>query len=110
ELNSVPVSSSSYGLQYTPKPTDGPVSICVEFNVERGRTQEFLKYMKEVRLIHLRNGAYRWQLSKDLTSPSTYRLEITVPSWNEHLLQLQRMTKIERDLLEKAWSLHTGEN
>ena len=66
--------------------------------------------MKEVRLIQLRNGAYRWQLSKDLTSPGTYRLEITVPSWNEHLLQLQRMTKIERDLLEKAWSLHTGEN
>jgi Transmembrane secretion effector len=109
-LNTVPVSNSSYKLLYIPKPTDGPVSICVEFNVERGRTQEFLKHMKEVRLIHLRNGAYRWQLSKDLTSPSTYRLEIIVPSWNEHLLQLERMTKIERDLLEKVWSLHAGEN
>jgi predicted MFS family arabinose efflux permease len=110
DLNTAPVTSSSYKLLYTPKPTDGPVSISVEFKVERARAQEFLKHMREVRLIHLRNGAYRWQLSKDLTSPSTYRLEITVPSWNEHLSQLERMTKIDRDLLEKAWSLHTGDH
>jgi MFS family permease len=110
DLNPAPVTSSSYKLLYTPKPNDGPVSICVEFNVERGRAQEFLKHMKGVRLIHLRNGAYRWQLSRDLTSPSTYRLEITVPSWNEHLLQLERMTQIDKDLIEKAWSLHAGES
>jgi hypothetical protein len=110
DLNPAPVASSSYKLLYTPKPTDGPVSICIEFNVDRARAQEFLKHMREVRLIHLRNGAYRWQLSKDLTCPSTYRLEITVPSWNEHLLQLERMTKIDKDLVEKAWSLHAGEN
>jgi hypothetical protein len=65
--------------------------------------------MREVRLIHLRNGAYRWQLHEDLTCPGTYRLEMTVASWNEHLMQLERMTKSEKDLLEKAWSFHTGE-
>jgi MFS family permease len=109
-LSPAPVTSSSYKLLYTPKPNDGPVSICVEFNIDRVGAPEFLKLMREVRLVHLRNGAYRWQLSKDLTVPSTYRLEMTVQSWNEHLSQLERMTKFDKDLLERAWSLHVGEN
>src|SRR3984957_10816402 len=109
DLDPAPVTTASYRLLYTPKPTDGPVSICVEFNVDRVRAPEFVHIMREVRLIHLRNGAYRWQLHKDLTCTSTYRLEMTVASWNEHLMQFERMTKFDKDLLEKAWSFHTGE-
>jgi hypothetical protein len=107
-LDPAPVTISSHKLLYTPKPNDGPVSICVEFNVDRVRAPEFVNVMREVRLIHLRNGAYRWQLHEDLTCPNTYRLEITVPSWNEHLMQLVRMTKSDKDLLERAWGFHMG--
>ena len=111
DLNPAALSNSaSYKLLYTPRPTDGPVSISVEFRVEEARIHQFLRLMRQVRLIHLRNGAYRWQLSKELTGPGAYRLEITVPSWNEHLLQLGRMTQAEKDIIEKAWSLHQGEN
>jgi hypothetical protein len=110
DLNPAPASSSSYKLLYTPKADDGPLSICVEFNVDSARVPEFLKLMRDVRLIHLRNGAYRWLLSKDLTGRGTYRLEITVSSWNEHLAQRERMTKLDKAVLEKAWSLHAGEN
>jgi predicted MFS family arabinose efflux permease len=109
-LSPAPVIGSSYKLLYRPKPNDGPVSICVEFKIDDVQAPEFLKLMRDVRLIHLRNGAYRWQLSKDLTIPGTFRLEMTVPSWNEHLLQLQRLTKFEKDLLERAWGLHKGED
>jgi MFS family permease len=109
DLDPAPVTPASYKLLYTPKPNDGPVSICVEFNVDRGRAAEFVNIMREVRLIHLRNGAYRWQLHEDLTSPNTYRLEMTVASWNEHLMQFERMTKSDKDFLERAWSFHTGE-
>jgi hypothetical protein len=31
-----------------------------------------------------------------------------VPSWNEHLLQKERMTKAEKELLQRAWSLQGG--
>ena len=110
DLDPAPLTNSSYKLHYTPKPNEGPVSICVEFNVDQLRMAEFVEVMREVRLIHLRNGAYRWQLHKDLTHPDTYYLEMTVPSWNEHLMQLERMTKLDKDLLQKAWSLHAGEN
>jgi predicted MFS family arabinose efflux permease len=110
DLTPAPANSSSYNLLYKPKPNDGPVSICVEFKIDNVQAPKFLKLMRDVRLIHLRTGAYRWQLSKDLTVPGTYRLEITVPSWDEHLSQLERMTKFDKDLLEGAWRLHMGED
>jgi len=79
------------------------VSIWVAFNVDQLRAAEFVEVMAEVRLIHLRNWAYRWQLQKDPTRPDTCYVEMTVPSRNEHLMQLERMTKLDKDLLEKTW-------
>jgi MFS family permease len=109
DLDPAPVTSASYKLLYAPKPNDGPVSICMEFKVDIGQIQKFIDIMREVRLIHLRNGAYRWHLHEDLTCPNTYRLEMSVSSWGEHLMQRERMTKSEIDLLERAWGFHTGE-
>jgi predicted MFS family arabinose efflux permease len=103
-----PVTSFSHKLIYTPQPDDGPMSITVEFKVDCAHGREFMSLMREVRLIHLRNGAYSWRLHEDLTRPNTFRLEMIVPSWNEHLLQKERMTKAEKELFQRAWSLHIG--
>jgi len=103
-----PVTTFSHRLIYTPEPRDGPMSITVEFKVDCAHGREFINLMREVRLIHLRNGAYSWRLDEDITRPNTLRLEMIVPSWNEHLLQKERMTKAEKELLEKASSLHIG--
>ena len=84
------------------------MSITVEFKVDCAHGREFMDLMREVRLIHLRNGAYSWRLHEDLTRPNTFRLEMIVPSWNEHLLQKERMTKAEKEVLQNAWSLHLG--
>ena len=101
-----PVTSFSHKLIYTPNPHDGPMSITVEFKVDCAHGREFMELLREVRLIHLRNGAYSWRLHEDLTRPNSFRLETIVPSWNEHLLQKERMTKAEIEVLQKAWSLH----
>jgi len=103
-----PVTAFSHKLIYTPEPHDGPMSVNVEFKVDCAHGREFVNLMKEVRLIHLRNGAYSWRLQEELTRPNTFCLEMIVPSWNEHLLQNERLTKTEKEVLEKAWSLHTG--
>ncbi len=84
------------------------MSITVEFKIDCARGREFLSLMRDVRLIHLRNGAYSWRLHEDLTRSNTFRLELIVPSWNEHLLQRERMTKTETEVIEKAWSLNLG--
>jgi MFS family permease len=103
-----PVTTFSHRLIYTPEPHDGPMSITVEFKVDCAHGREFINLMREVRLIHLRNGAYSWRLDEDITRSNTLRLEMIVPSWNGHLLQKERMTKAEKELLEKASSLHIG--
>jgi hypothetical protein len=33
-----------------------------------------------------------------------------VPSWTEYLLEQERLTKDEKQALDKAWSFHVGEN
>jgi MFS family permease len=110
DFEPAPISGASHKLIHVPQPHDGPVSITIEFEVDRMRGREFLDTLREVRLIHLRNGAFSWRLHEDLGSLNTYRVELMVPSWTEYLLEQERMTKSEKEVIDKAWALHTGEN
>jgi MFS family permease len=112
ELNftPAPVTGSSLKLLHVPRPHDGPISITYEFEVHRSSGSEFIRLLREVRLIHLRNGAYSWRLHEDLERANVYRIEMMMPSWTEHLLQRERYTKSERDVLEQVVALHAGEN
>jgi len=93
-----------------PAPQDGPVSITAEFNVDPTRRNDCIELMRDARLIFLRNGAYRWHLYEDLKQPNKFRMEIVVPSWKQHLLQRERMTKNEKDILLKLRNLRTDPN
>jgi MFS family permease len=104
-----PISCAMSPLVYNPQPGDGPVAITFEFEVEQPRSREFLRLMRELRLIHLRNGAFGWRLDEELTRCNTYRVELMVPSWTGYLLQRQRLTKAEQEIIKKAWCLHVGE-
>ena len=73
--------SFSHKLIALPQPQDGPVAITYEFEVDRVREDEFMELMRQVRLIHLRNGAFSWQLHEDLTQFNIFRVEMIVPSW-----------------------------
>ena len=66
--------------------------------------------MRDARLIFLRNGAYRWHLYEDLKQPNKFRIEVVVPSWNEHMLQRDRMTKSEQEIIDKLRALRTDPN
>ena len=66
--------------------------------------------MRDARLIFLRNGAYRWHLYEDLHQPNKFRMEVVVPSWKQHLLERERMTKAEKDVLLKLRGLRTDPN
>jgi MFS family permease len=97
-------------LTHVPRPHDGPVSITIEFEVDQRRGSDFMRKMRDVRLIHLRNGAFSWRLHEDLERFNIFRLEMMVPSWNEHLLQQERLTKSEKEILDQVWSMHLGKN
>jgi MFS family permease len=112
DLDSVPamVMNVGYRLLYSPQPKDGPVLVTVEFQLDRSRGSEFVDLMREVRLIHLRSGAYSWQLFEDPSRLNTFRIEMMVPSWTQYLLQQDRMTKADREVIGQAESLHVGPN
>jgi len=111
-FESVPVSVFAQSLDPNrlPAPHDGPVSIIAEFNVDPTRRNDCIELMRDARLIFLRNGAYRWHLYEDLHQPNKFRMEIVVPSWKEHLLQRERMTKNGKDVIDKLRSLRTDPN
>ena len=108
-LDPAPVTHFSHKLIYHPRPHDGPVAITTEFQVDRHRGSEFIHVMRELRLIHLRNGAFNWRLHEDLGRINTFRVERFVPSWTEHLLETERLTKSDLEVLEKAKTLHVGQ-
>jgi Transmembrane secretion effector len=87
-----------------------PVSITAEFNVDPTRRNDCIELMRDARLIFLRNGAYRWHLYEDLKQPSKFRMEVVVASWKEHVLQRERMTKNEKDVIDKLRSLRPDPN
>ena len=68
------------------------------------RGREFLRLMREVRLIHRRNGAFSWRLDEDLTRSNIYRIEMMVPSSTGYLLQRERLTKAEQFSISRAAS------
>jgi predicted MFS family arabinose efflux permease len=108
DFESAPVTSFSHKLIYLPQPKDGPVAVMYEFNLDPARAPEFIKLMNQVRMIHLRNGAFTWRLHEDLTRHNTFRIEMLVPSWTQHLLQQERMTKAERAIIDQANAFHSG--
>jgi len=111
-FESAPVSIFAQSLDTSrlPAPKDGPVSITAEFNIDPTHRHECVELMRDARMIFLRNGAYRWHLYEDLKQPNKFRMEVVVPSWKQHLLQLERMTKNEKEILLKLRSLRTDPN
>jgi Transmembrane secretion effector len=111
-FESAPVSTSTHAIDPSrlPAPKDGPVSITSEFNVDPAHRQKCIDLMRDARLIFLRNGAYRWHLYEDLNQSNKFRMEIVVPSWKEHLLQRDRMTKDEQEVIENLRALRSDPN
>ena len=110
--NTVPatVMNVGYKMLYRPQAKDGPVLVTEEFELDRAGGSKFVELMREVRLVYLRNGAYSWQLFEDPSRYNTFRMEVMVPSWTQYLLQQDRMTKADREIIQEAESLHVGPN
>jgi Transmembrane secretion effector len=111
-FESPPISTGTHMVDPSrlPAPKDGPVSITSEFKVDPAHRHECIEFMRDARLIFLRNGAYRWHLYEDLQQPNKFRMEVVVPSWKEHLLQRDRMTKSEQEVIDNLRALRTDPN
>jgi MFS family permease len=92
-----------------PAQDDGPIAMVAEVKVDEVDRKQFLELMRELRLAYLRNGASSVRLYESLANHSVFRMEAVSPTWQEHLLLHRRMTKTERDILDRVLQLHTGD-
>jgi MFS family permease len=100
---------STHEFSFTPEPDDGPVTVTRDLIIRPEDREEFLTLIKEYRLIFLRNGAFLFRVEENLEHPGTFRTEMLVSSWAEHLRQFARMTKAETELVERVWAMHAGD-
>jgi MFS family permease len=100
---------STHEFSFTPEPDDGPVTVTRDLIIRPEDREEFLALVKEYRLIFLRNGAFLFHVDENLEHPGTFRTEMLVSSWAEHLRQFARMTKAETELVERVWAMHAGD-
>ncbi|MBV8378716.1 MAG: MFS transporter [Verrucomicrobia bacterium] len=92
-----------------PNSDDGPIAVVAEVKVDPQDLNQFLELMRELRLIYLRNGASSVRLYESLADRSGFRLEAVSPTWKEYLLVHRRMTKAEREILDRFLQFHAGE-
>jgi MFS family permease len=100
---------AAHDFPFVPKATDGPITVTVESIIRPEDREEYLSLTQQVRLIFLRNGASLYRVDENLEKPGTFRTEMVVASWAEHMRQHARTTKAEKEIAERAWALHAGE-
>src|ERR1700722_3476290 len=92
-----------------PTADEGPIAVVAEVKVGEENRKQFLELMRELRLAYLRNGASSVRLYESLADHSIFRMEAVSPTWQEHLVVHRRMTKTEREILDRVLQLHTGD-
>jgi single-stranded DNA-specific DHH superfamily exonuclease len=84
---------------------ENPVSIVTEFAIDPRNRAQCTDLMREIRLAYLRNGARNWHLYEYCRHSNRFQMEVVASSWNEYQRQNERLTKNEKELLDKLASL-----
>ena len=90
-------------------PDSGPVLVTVEYDVQPERETGFLRAIHKYERIRRRDGAYRWNVFRDLENPNRYLEVFLVVSWGEHLRQHERLTLADRKVEEQVHGCIRGE-
>ena len=92
-----------------PDPEEGPVLVTIEYRIDPGRGQEFVRVMDRLGRSRRRSGATLWGVFRDAADPGRYLETFIVGSWVEHLRQHERVSVAEKELQERVRSFHVGE-
>jgi MFS family permease len=87
-----------------PDPEEGPVLVTIEYRIDPGRGQEFIRVMDRLGRSRRRSGATRWGVFHDAADPARYLETFIVDSWVEHLRQHERVSVAEKELQERVHS------
>ena len=89
-------------------PDDGPVLVVIEFFIPPQKARTFRALMRHLREQRLRDGARRWRLYHDMENPERFVELFRLDSWNDHLLQTERLTVDDLRVRAAVFALHKG--
>jgi MFS family permease len=86
----------------------GPVMVSVEYAIDSARIEEFAAAMQEMRRIRRRDGAVQWMMFQDIERAGRCVEMFLVETWEEHIRQHARATRIDSAIKERAYAFHLG--
>jgi len=95
-------------MEKAPDMEEGPVLVVVEYQVDPAQSQTFMDAMSPMKMIRMRDGAFKWNLFRDVATPGHYIESFIVESWLEHLRQHERFTVSDREISKRIRSFQTG--
>ncbi|MEZ5997855.1 MAG: MFS transporter [Hyphomonas sp.] len=91
------------------EPRSGPVHIAVHYRIAPADVPRFLAAMNESRRVRLRDGAWQWALTRDLSDPDIWIEKFRFGRWMDYVLHNERRTHTDTENLKLIRSLHQGE-
>ncbi len=83
---------------------EGPVVILSTWNIDEDDLPEFLRVMRQLRLVRLTTGAYRWRLMRNVSDPNRITELFVCHSWEDHLAQHRRIDDDAAAVIRRARS------
>lgn len=74
------------------QPGQGPVMICINYQVRPDMRHEFLIAMEQLGKARRRDGARDWNVMENISAPGTFQEYFLVNSWLDHLRQHERIS------------------
>jgi MFS family permease len=108
DLSPVPPDHNHDALAFQPDPEAGPVRVSIRYEIRPDEETSFLAAISALRDTRLRDGAYRWNLWRDLEHPDVLWEVFLVGSWLEHLRQADRGTVLSREIENRVLAFHRG--
>ena len=84
----------------------GPFLTRVEYQIEPEKLQGFIKDLRAMRQVRIRNGAISWGVYQDVTKPGSYVEIFLDDCWREHLRQHDRFSVADQKVQQQTQSYH----
>ena len=81
----------------------------IEYKVCEEHIRAFIKAMREVRKVRLRNGSSAWGIFQDTADKKRFVEVFMDESWVEHLRVHYRITMEDRKAIDQAMAYHSGD-
>ena len=84
-----------------PLPDDGPVLIQVQYQIDPGNQDAFLRAIQSCEATRRKNGASDWRVFRDLGNDGRFVERFIVTSWAEYVRLRSRMSVADRQIHEQ---------